>query len=108
MHDRKMMKWLPFNSVINSKILIKDIEKQKSKINKPILSEEQINTLETTILESYYTQIPLEFIIYQNGFLTKTTGTVIKIIQSNKKIILNNYKIIAFCEIIKINYTSLS
>lgn len=108
MHDRKMLKWLPFNSVINSKKLIKDIERQKSRITKPTLSEEQINNLESKILESYFNKIPIEFTLYQSGFLTKVSGTVIKIEKSKQEIILNNYKILHFCEIIQIKYTSFS
>ena len=32
MQDRGMIKWMPFNSVINSKYLVSEIEKEKSKI----------------------------------------------------------------------------
>lgn len=41
MHDRGMIKWMPFNSVVSSKEIINSILKNKSKISMPILSEEQ-------------------------------------------------------------------
>ena len=41
MHDRGMIKWMPFNSVVSSKEIINSILKDKSKISMPILSEEQ-------------------------------------------------------------------
>ena len=39
MHDRGMIKWMPFNSVVSSKEIINSILKDKSKISMPILSE---------------------------------------------------------------------
>ena len=79
MHDRGMIKWMPFNSVINSKILINSIEKEKSKIPKPILSEEQIIQIENNILESMINKVPLIFTIYQAGFIKQIKAIVVNI-----------------------------
>ena len=38
MHDRGMIKWMPFNSVVSSKEIINSILKNKSKISMPIWS----------------------------------------------------------------------
>lgn len=103
MHDRKMMKWMPFNSVIDSKYIIKSIEKEKSKINKPTLSEEQINNYEKIIIESMNNKICLEFTIYEGGFIKKIKGTIIKITPTNKKIYLNNNKYLYFSSIINVS-----
>ena len=100
MQDRGMIKWMPFNSVINSKYLVSEIEKEKSKIIKPTLSEEQLEIIENNILESLINQIPLVFKIYQAGFIKNTKGTVIKIDPVKKIIFLDNHKYIYFREII--------
>lgn len=103
MHDRKMLKWLPFNSIINSKYLIKSIESEKYKINKPILSDEQINNNEKLIIEAMNNKICLEFKIYEAGYIKKLTGTIIKISPESKKIYLNNNKYLYFSNIISVS-----
>ena len=54
--DRKMIKWEPFNSVISSSKMIKDVLKEKEKIKKPILSEEQLLLINNQILEYFQTK----------------------------------------------------
>lgn len=100
MQDRGMIKWAPFNSVVNSRYLVSEIEKEKSKIVKPTLSEEQIEEIENNILESLINQTPLLFKIYQGGFIKEVDGTVIKIDTIKKKITLDNHKYLYFREII--------
>ena len=104
MHERSGIKWAPFNSVINGKYIINLIEKEKSKINKPILSEEQISTFEEMIKESMINKIELIFDIYSGGYIKKIKGTVLNINPTLNKIILNNNVCIFFCEIVKIKY----
>lgn len=101
MHDRGMIKWAPFSSVINSKYLIKEIEKEKTKINKPILSDDEILNIEKLIKESFYNRIPIYLKIYQNGYIKEIKGTILKIDSPNNRIILNNNLTIHFCEITK-------
>ena len=101
MHDRGMIKWMPFNSVINGKTLINSIEKEKSKINKPILSNEQIELIQNNILESMINKLPIIFTIYQGGFTKEIKAIVTKVDSINQKIYLNNHKYLYFREIIK-------
>lgn len=102
MQDRETIKWAPFNSLINGYYLIKSIEYEKNKIPKPILSEEQINIIEQKIIEAYIDQTKLELKIYKNGYIYNTYGLITKINSINKKIILNNKKVIYFFEILDI------
>lgn len=107
MHDRGMIKWMPFNSVINGKLLVNSIEKEKSKIDKPILSEEQVEIIENNILESMINKVPLKFVIYQGGYFKEIKGTVINIDSVKKKILLDNHKYLYFKEIINALTSSL-
>ena len=100
MQDRGMIKWAPFNSVINSKYLVFEIEKEKNKIVKPTLSEEQLEVIENNILESLINQTPLLFKIYQGGFIKELKGIVIKVDTVKKSILLDNHKNLYFREII--------
>ena len=47
--DRKMIKWEPFNSVISSSKMIKDVLKEKEKIKKPICTEMALHRAMNTI-----------------------------------------------------------
>lgn len=101
--DRGMIKWQPFNSVINNKTLINSILKEKEKIRKPELSDEEIELLEDKIIVSYYTHSNLLITYYQDGYLLKTISKIIKIDQIYKKVYLDNHKILLFKQIIDIN-----
>ena len=39
-NDRGIIKWQPFNSLINGKLVINSLLLEREKINKPIISEE--------------------------------------------------------------------
>ena len=102
LHDRGMIKWMPFNSVINGTSVVNSIEKEKSKIPKPILSEEQTMNIENTILESMINEVPLVFKIYKGGFIKEINGIVINIDSIKQKIYLDNHKYLYFREIISV------
>ncbi|MCI7554167.1 MAG: YolD-like family protein [Tenericutes bacterium] len=102
MQTRNDINWAPFNSIINGKYIVKEIEKNKNKINKPILDEEQIKEIEKTITESMIKQTEVDILYYQKGFLYHLSGTITKINSAIQKIYLNNNKYVYFCEIINI------
>ena len=97
-----MSKWSSFNAVIDGNQAIKAIQKEKSKITKPILSDEQIAKYEELILESFINKVILEFKLYNNGFINYLEGFVSHILKNEQKIIINHKQTIYFCEIIDI------
>ena len=102
MQDRSYIKWAPFNSLFNSKKIIKEINNKKIIIDKPTLSQDQIETLNELIFETYINHIKINLYIYKNNKLIKLTG-YINNINTNKKCITFNNKYIFFNQIIKIN-----
>ncbi len=100
--DRKMIKWEPFNSVISSSKIIKDVLKEKERIKKPILSEEQLELINNQILEYYQTKEQVQITYYENGYINKISEYIKKIDSVNKKVYLTN-RCIYFNQIIKIN-----
>ena len=99
--DRGMIKWLPFNSVVNTKEMIKSIEKEKNKHTKPDLSEEQINILEKKIYEAWFENSLITVIYYENGQYLKINSKIKKIDSTYHKIYFN-VKTIIFEQIINI------
>lgn len=99
--DRGMIKWQPFNSVINNKEVINSLLKEKSKKAKPIMSEEEINLLEEKIINCYYTQSEVSLTYYKNGYLLNIKGKIKKIDQVYKMIYIKTQKLL-FNQIIMI------
>ena len=52
--DRGMIKWQPFNSLVNGKQVINTLIAERTKVRQPIISEEEENLLEEKIIEAYY------------------------------------------------------
>ena len=94
MPNRNAIKWAPFNSVINGNYIMNIIVKEKSRIVKPDLSEEQINEFENLIKESLINKIPLEFTIYDNGYIKNIKGKTNLIIFPFNKMGTVEWKII--------------
>lgn len=102
MHDRNKIKWAPFNSVINGSEVIKEIQEEKSRKEKPVLSEEQLEELENIIFEAFNSQSVIEVIFYKNNHFNKITGIITNIDTAKKKITINNKNSYYFSNIIKI------
>ena len=98
--NRGSIKWAPFNSVINTKEIISDMEKSKIDIM-PILSEEQKDNLEKKIISAYYEQIPINITFFFNSKIIKKTDTIKKIDFTYHKIYFNNF-VLLFDQIISL------
>ena len=90
MQDRGYKKWAPFNSVMNDKILINEILKNKNKINKPTLSEDQIEFLNEKIFEAYTNHLKVKLSIFKNMNIIELIGYINNINVSKKSITFNN------------------
>lgn len=88
--DRGMIKWQPFDSVISGKSIINSINQEKNKVNKPILSEEEIINLENKIIEAFYCKNKITIKYYTNGYIKTIEGKIKKIDHVSKIIYLNS------------------
>lgn len=102
MQDRGYIKWAPFNSVINGKLIINEILNTKEKQTKPTLSEDQIEVLNEKIFEAYTNHIKVNLFIYLNEKIIKLIGFVNNINITKKYITFNNNHIY-FNQIINIS-----
>lgn len=101
MNDRGMIKWQPFNSVINSKEIINSLIKEKRRITKPTISDDDKLILENQIIDAYYMQCKLKITYYKNGYLYRKEGKIKKIDQIYKIVYLNEEKLL-FNQIINV------
>lgn len=100
--DRGIIKWQPFNSLMSSNQVLNSISQEKLKIKKPVLSEEQLENIQNSLLEAYNNGFETLLTYYKSGNILNELA-IIKVLDLNlKRIILENNKIIYFNQIIKI------
>lgn len=102
MQDRNYSKWAPFNSLFDDKKIMHEINNKKQNIDKPTLSDDQIEFLNEKIFEAYTNHIKVNLFIYKNQQIIKLIG-FINNININKKCITFNNNYIFFNQILKIS-----
>ena len=102
MQNRGYIKWAPFNSVVNDKVLLNELSSKRNRAIKPTLSEDQIELLNEKIFEAYTNHLKVDLYIYNNYNITKLIGYVNNI-NIGKKCITFNKNYIYFNQILKIN-----
>ncbi len=100
--DRGMIKWQPFNSLVNGKQVINTLIAERTKVRQPIISEEEENLLEEKIIEAYYCRNKVLITYYKDGYLLKTKASIEKIDSIYKTIYLSNQLKLLFKQIYKI------
>lgn len=95
-------RWAPFSPVIDGEDAITEILKQKNRLAKPILSEEMLENIEESIINSYKNKITIKLKHYNNGQIKEITGIITKLDSINKKIILDNTISLYFSNIVEI------
>jgi len=95
------MSWAPFNSIINNHDIMDDIKEKETYIIKPNYTEEQLEAIETKILESYTSQKNITIDYYSNNKIIPIKGIISKIDPIYKRIYISN-KYLYFNNIIDI------
>ena len=104
MNDRGMKKWLPFDSLTNTNKMKHEISKKKIKIEKPILSEDQLNQLEIIIKEAFFNKDLVEIHYYTNNNILTKKVNIISIDYNKKLILLSDNTKLYYKQIINIKY----
>ncbi len=89
---RGMIKWKPFNSLLNSKD-IKEIINKRNLIQKPNIMEDQINKINFILLESINKNLTIQIKYFHLGTLKNITGKLENINQIEKYILINKTRI---------------
>jgi hypothetical protein len=91
MSDRGMKKWAPYASLIEQKGTIYMMKKERSKIKKPSLSEEQASLINDILLKSHGKTLIIRF--YEKGFIYEDRFVVKKMDLDQKKLICDRHTI---------------
>ena len=100
MSDRGMKKWAPYKSLNEQWSTLDNLYKNEDKVERPQISNEVAEEI-NDILVNYHGQ-ELEFYYYKNGYILKEKSTIKKIDAFNRKLILNNQKIILLKDLVGI------
>ena len=102
-NDRGIIKWLPFQSLVPNKEIIKSLKEEKNIIEKPLLSKEQQMDIENKLIEAFYEQINITLDYYLNGHIKTIKSKIINIDYVYKKITFEHNLTLLFSQIIKIS-----
>lgn len=101
MNDRGMLKWEPFASVVTPQQVVEEIQSNKNKKNKPVLTEDELEKLNQQLFECFSSSISAQITFYENYDFNTINGTIKKIDMTRKAILINN-KVIYASQIISI------
>ena len=102
-YDRGMLKWSPFNSLVPLSTIKKTLIAERKTVSYPILSEDELTTLENNLLLAYHSQEEVLITYFYHNNLYQLKGTIAAINAPNKQIILNKTTKLYFNQIIKIS-----
>ncbi len=94
-HDRKMMKWLPFNALLEQSDYLKDLLCEKTKTKRPILSVDQEVELNYQLETAYLFGSFVTIAYFKNGEVLKVEGVITKTDFFRKTIFINDFEISA-------------
>lgn len=88
--------------MLNGGEVLKELTKEKNKISKPLLSDEQKMILENKIIEFFFQKDEVIITYYEAGTIKKATGIITKLDPAKGKIYLNNTLYLHFSNILDI------
>ena len=85
-HDRKMMKWMPFNALLEQGDYIRDLLEGRERMERPVLSRDQEEELNYKLEMAYVFHQTIEVSYYESYQIKTITGTITRTDIMNKLI----------------------
>ncbi|MED1304780.1 3-oxoacyl-ACP synthase [[Bacillus thuringiensis] serovar konkukian] len=100
---RKMVKFTPFASMPEQFAGIREIIKEKNKVTRPILTDDEKELIENMLLCSLLSEEEILITYYEDGYLLSSYMTVVDIDPSNSAVICTD----AFYNKIKLQFSNI-
>ncbi|HFK1722087.1 YolD-like family protein [Bacillus thuringiensis] len=100
---RKMIKWTPFAAMPEQFAGIREIIKEKNKVTRPILTDDEKELIENMLLCSLLSEEEILITYYEDGYLLSSYMTVVDIDPSNSAVICTD----AFYNKIKLQFSNI-
>jgi hypothetical protein len=96
-------KWNPFNAVAPGGYMVKEVMKEKNKVEMPILSDDQKMAIQERLFEAFNNQEMVNIRYFKGGNMYNIEGFIEKIDQNTRKIIINSDISVFFSQICEIS-----
>lgn len=100
---RGMVKWSPFAAMSEQFDGIREIIKEKNKVTRPILTDDEKELIENMLLCSLLSEEEILITYYEDGYLLSSYMTVVDIDSSNSAVICTD----AFYNKIKLQFSNI-
>lgn len=100
---RGMVKWSPFAAMPEQFAGIREIIKEKNKVTRPILTDDEKELIENMLLCSLLSEEEILITYYEDGYLLSSYMTVVDIDPSNSSVICTD----AFYNKIKLQFSNI-
>ncbi|MBJ8083261.1 YolD-like family protein [Bacillus cereus group sp. N14] len=100
---RKMVKWTPFAALTSQFDGIREIVKEKNKVTRPTLTDEEKELNENMLLCSLLSEEEILITYYEDGYLLSSYMTVVGIDQQNSAVICTD----AFYNKMKLQFSNI-
>ena len=101
MSDRGMKKWAPYSSLVEQATCLEEMRYKRNKVEKPILSDDQMNKINTILVN--YKGGPIKIQFYNDGYFYIINEPIKRIDLDNRRLIFDNGKL-PLSAIIDIDY----
>lgn len=98
-----MIKWTPFTAMPEQFAGIREIIKEKNKVTRPILTDDEKELIESMLLCSLLSEEEILITYYEDGYLLSSYMTVVDIDPSNSAVICTD----AFYNKIKLQFSNI-
>ncbi|PEI75270.1 YolD-like family protein [Bacillus wiedmannii] len=98
-----MVKWTPFAAMPEQFTGIREIIKEKNKVTRPILTDDEKELIENMLLCSLLSEEEILITYYEDGYLLSSYMTVVDIDPSNSAVICTD----AFYNKIKLQFSNI-
>jgi hypothetical protein len=95
-HDRKMMKWMPFNALLEQGDYINDLLKGRERQTMPTLSPDQQDELNYQLETAYLFRYEIDVAYFEDHQIKHKIGVITRTDLHNKLIFVNDQAISAY------------
>ena len=94
-HDRKMMKWMPFNALLEQSDYLKELLYGKTRKEMPVLSPDQEADLNYQVEIAYLFNSQINVSYFKDGDILEVVGSISRTDLYNKEIFIGDISISA-------------
>ncbi|MCF7923927.1 MAG: YolD-like family protein [Candidatus Izimaplasma sp.] len=104
--DRGIIKWAPFNALNGYSTMLKEMKFRTRKNKKPILSDDEYQTLNLNIQQAIRENLEVEIEYYENGYIKYGFGKIKKLDFIHKLLILSTNEKIPAIDVLSLEIAS--